>query len=149
MNNELENTLPNSLGTELTTVGSNIFELGVDAVLNDGILKNIPVVNSIVGLFKAGLGIKDYYYIEKLLKFLMEFKNIDESLRLKFISEELSDDSKRKKFGEVMLTLIDKNDDAKKFKLYARVFELHILDHCSYDDAIRLCTMIDRTIMDP
>ncbi|MFM2484358.1 hypothetical protein [Celerinatantimonas yamalensis] len=142
--NQLEKTLATNLGNELTNVSSNLLEVGVDSLLEGGVLKDIPIIGSVVGLFKSGISIKERFYVKKLLKFLVEFKNIDEEARAKFVSEELSNDSKREKFGETILNLIDKTDDISKFKLYARTFELHFLDRCSYDEAIRICLMIER-----
>jgi hypothetical protein len=141
----LEASLSNSLGAELSNVGAELLEVGVDSVLNDGVLKNLPIVGSVVGLFKAGTVVKEHLYIKKLLTFLREFSSISENQRISFISEELSDDSKREKFGETMLNLIERNDDLRKFGLFARVFEVHFCNNLSYEDTIRICMMIDRT----
>lgn len=142
---DLESLLSNSLGAELSGVGVELLEVGVDSVLNDGVLKDLPIVGSVVGLIKAGVAVKERFYIKKLLTFLREFSSINENQRIKFITEELSDDSKRERFGETMLNLIERNDDSKKFSLYARVFEVHFCNSLSYEDTIRMCMMIDRT----
>jgi hypothetical protein len=143
-NNKLEKTLPDSLGTELTNISTNLMEVGVDAVIENGVLKDIPIVGSIVEMIKAGVSVKERFYVRKLITFLNEFKNIDETLRIKFISEELNDDSKKEKFGETILALIEKSDDLNKFKLYAKIFEMHFNGKCTYDDSIRMCSMIEK-----
>ncbi len=144
-NNKLESALPNSLGKDLTDLGVNILEVGVDEVINEGVLKEIPIIGSAVGLIKSGVSIKDHFYVKKLMKFLDAFKDIDEESRVKFVSEELKDETKKEKFGETVLALIEKSDDTDKFKLYAKIFEICFSGHCKYDDAIKTCWMIENT----
>jgi hypothetical protein len=146
MNNlKPEDSLVASLSTDLGGVGIDLAEIGVDAVLNDGVLKDIPVLSTLVGIYKAGVSIRERQYIKKLILFLSEFKKIDEDGRKRFVNSELSDEKKREKFGETILALIEKSDDSKKLKIYARIFEQHILDQCSYDDAVRVSLMIERS----
>lgn len=142
---KLTTTLPNSIGTELTSIQGNLTEVAVDSLLVDGLLKDIPVVSSVLGLVKTGVAVKDYLYIKKLLRFLGEFKNIEEEQRIRFVNEELSTEEEKDRFGEVMLNLIDKSDDARKFSLYANTFKLHFNEECTYEDCLRLCSMIEKT----
>ena len=143
--NELAISLPESIGTELTTIQGNLMEIGVDSLLNDGVLKDIPIVSSVLGIVKTGVAVKDHLYVKKLLRFLNAFQKLDETKRLNFVSNELSNESDKERFGEVMLNLIDKSDDSRKFPLYANAFKLHFNDECTYEDSLRMCTMIERT----
>jgi hypothetical protein len=42
----------------------------VDSFLTDGILKEIPIVRTIAGLTKAGIGIRERLFVERVLRFL-------------------------------------------------------------------------------
>lgn len=144
MDKKPENSLVESLGTNLGGVGTDLLEIGIDSVLEDGVLQDIPIINSIIGIYKTGASIREYLFMKKLIKFLNEFKKINEIDRQRFISEELGDKEKREKFGETILSLIEKADESKKLNLYAQVFKLHIMGKCTYDESIRICTMIDK-----
>jgi hypothetical protein len=65
-----------------------------------------------------------------------------------FIDKELSEKRKLELFGDTMLSLIDKADNIQKPELYGRIFKLHIFGECTYSDAIRICTMIEKTFYD-
>ena len=50
--------------------------MGIDAVLSEGPLKDIPVVNTVVALGKLGISINDRLLIKKLLAFLSHFQTV-------------------------------------------------------------------------
>ncbi len=141
----LRKSMAISIGSEISDVGIDLSEAAVDAVLNDGFLKDIPIIGSIVGIAKAGIAVRDQIYIRKLLKFLSEFNKIDKSLRLKFINDELSSEPKCERFGETILSLIDKAEADEKLILYAQIFKFYFLNNCKYEEAIRLCLMVEKS----
>ena len=50
-------------------------ELGIDSFINDGILKDIPIVNSIVAVLKIGKNIHDRNLLRQTLTFINEFNS--------------------------------------------------------------------------
>ncbi|PSV98312.1 hypothetical protein [Photobacterium iliopiscarium] len=140
----LSRAVSNSIGAELTSVSFEIAEVSIDSVLDEGLLQDIPIIGSVVGLAKTGVAIRDRMYVQKLLKFLSEFKKISSERRDEFISSELNTDKKKDKFGETMINLIDRAENDEKLVLYAKVFEYHFMERVTYDYCIRLCQMIER-----
>ncbi|MFZ6039785.1 hypothetical protein ACOV11_04665 [Vibrio natriegens] len=141
----LEESLVSTMGQHLGGAGTELAEIAIDSVLDDGILKDIPVVGTAISLYQTGVAVRERQYIKKLVTFLSELNKTDEEARLKFIAEEMLKPEQRERFGETILSLIDKADDNRKFELYAKVFERLFMNACSYDDAIRICQMIERT----
>ena len=48
---------------------SNYAEIGLDAVMDDGILKDIPIVSTAIAIYKIGSSIKERHNLKKLLHY--------------------------------------------------------------------------------
>ena len=78
-------------GTSIADVGIEFAELGIDSILSDGILKDIPIVGTIVGVGKLAHNVHDRNLLRQTLPFINEFnkglvshekkKNIEKSCR--------------------------------------------------------------------
>ena len=55
-------------------------ELGIDSLLDEGILKDIPIVNLLIGVKNTAQNIHDRNLLRQTLQFIQEFNNgtIDE-----------------------------------------------------------------------
>lgn len=51
----------------------DIAELGIDSVLDDGLLKNIPIANLLIGVGKTAQNIHDRNLLRHTLKFIRTF----------------------------------------------------------------------------
>lgn len=142
---KIESSLVTTMGQGLGGFSTDLAEIAIDSVLEDGVLKEVPIVGAFIALYKTGVAVRDRQYFKKLIQFLTEFNKTNEQARLKFIAEEMVEAEQREKFGETMLSLIDKADDSRKFELYAKVFERLFMNKCNYDEAVRICIMIERS----
>ena len=83
-------------------------EVGIDSFINDGILKDIPIVNTIVDVLKVGKNIHDRNLLKQTLTFINEFNknNITEE-QLKNYKERIEKDRKKceDELGRVLLLL--------------------------------------------
>ena len=57
-------------------VGKEYLELAIDEFLKDGILKDIPVVNTLTSVFKTGKNIRDAYFYKKFRPLDHIFPNV-------------------------------------------------------------------------
>ncbi|MFA8434267.1 MAG: hypothetical protein ACEPOZ_07100 [Marinifilaceae bacterium] len=63
------NTIDNSLtetiiNFDLQNISANLAEIILDSMLDNGVLKDLPIVSSIVGLSKTALNIKDSIFLK-------------------------------------------------------------------------------------
>ena len=117
-------------------------EVGIDSFINDGILKDIPIVNTIVAVLKVGKNIHDRNLLKQTLTFINEFNknNITEE-QLKNYKERIEKDRKKceDELGRVLLLLnnfIDKEKSimlSKLFKAYVSQL-LNWNDFCEYSE---------------
>ena len=54
---------------------SEYAEIGLDAVMEEGVLKDIPIVSTAIALYKIGNSIKERHNLKKLLIFINEINN--------------------------------------------------------------------------
>jgi len=67
--------------SNLTKISENALELGIDSILEQGLLREIPVVSTLTGLIRIGVGVRDYLFLKKLLAFLQQLADIDPTIR--------------------------------------------------------------------
>ena len=99
-------------------------EVFTDSVLKDGILKDIPIVNSIVGVGKIGFAINDYLFLKKILSFLVNIKDVHQSQREKLLLKIENSEKYQKNVGEAILLIINKIDDLEKPKIIGKILPL-------------------------
>ena len=78
----------NSLTEDVAGIVGEYAELGLDALVEDGLLKDIPVVSTAVAVYKIGKSIHERHHITKLVSFLNE------------INKGIADEEKREKYRE-------------------------------------------------
>lgn len=97
-------------------------EVGVDAILKEGALKDIPIINTIVALAKTGVSISDRILINKIMKFLTPMSQLTEDERQEMIEKLETDPAYGRKVGEHLVELLDKIDSDQKPGMIAAVF---------------------------
>ncbi len=63
----------------------DIGEIVIDAALDDGILKEIPILGTIVGVVKCIKNTYDAFFAKKLIAFLIPIKDVSPKVRAKAI----------------------------------------------------------------
>lgn len=53
----------------------NLTELGIDSLLDDGLLKDVPIVGLLVGVKNTAQNIHDRNLLRQTLKFIQEFNS--------------------------------------------------------------------------
>jgi len=133
--------------SSITKISTDLIEVGLDSFLEDGLLKDIPIIGTIVGLAKTGIGIRDKLFAKKILKFLFEIKDIPFGTRIEFIEKIDTDPNYTTKVGETILLIIDKLDDIKKAELIGRLFVYSVNGTIDYMMFLRLSTIIERCFL--
>jgi hypothetical protein len=66
---------------------SSLAEVGIDALLDDGLLRDIPVVGTLVSLARAGIALRDRFFAKKIARFLLQVGDVPEEERRRFHEE--------------------------------------------------------------
>lgn len=126
----MENTnteLIKSIGSDSLDILSDYSEIVLDATIESGVLKDIPIFGSLIKLSKIGLTIKDYIFVNKLKSFLSSVNNVSSKERMRFIESNFSEKEKASNLGEKLISTIDKIDSTSKAYLVGKSFNLYLL----------------------
>lgn len=145
--NELSKALHESISlTNLEEIGIDIAEATIDSVLKEGFFKDIPIIGTLVGLWKTGVNVRDYLFLNKLLAFLKEASGLSLEKR-RIIVEKLEDEPFQMEAGEKLLAIIDKIDTIAKAKILGKAISLAGNEKISKDEFWRIAYIIERLPM--
>ena len=128
---------------DLTIDYSEIF---IDDLIDNEILKEIPIVKSIIGVVKGGISINHFWFAKKLLLFIKEFN--DGSVKPERISDfkEKLENEKNfgKKIAEKLMVFIDRNIEIKQTQITANLFKAYVNGEISYDQFLNIIITLDK-----
>lgn len=121
---QLSNSLAETIkSSELTKISRDLIEVGVDSILKNGLLKDIPVISILSGIWNTGVAIRDFRFLNKLLQFLHESSKLPQVKRLRLI-EDLEDNDFQKEAGEKLIAIIDNIESSSKAVLIGKLLYL-------------------------
>ncbi|MGD8455834.1 MAG: hypothetical protein PVF83_05555 [Anaerolineales bacterium] len=142
---EVENALIDTLNKDLSELFTDFGEIAIDAIFNeDSPFQEIPVVKSIIGMFKFGLAVNNHLFMKKILKFLSPVNEIPKSERDDFVSDLYANPQLRKQIGENLILMLDRLDNMQKPELLGKAFQALIEDRIDHNNFINLSYTIDK-----
>ncbi len=72
---------------ELAEISTDLIECGIDQLIDNEILKDIPILGAGYKLVNFVNNVSETFYIQKILKFLFQIQNIPLEKRIKFIEK--------------------------------------------------------------
>jgi len=147
-----KDNIQNSFNTTLTdsnleSLGIDISELAIDNILHDGLLKDIPIVGTIINLSKFGANIHDRLFLKKLLSFLNKIESIPSDKRKELICTIESSKKYRMKVGENLLYIIDTCEDYEISELIGFLFKAFVEEKITYDDFLKSASVLKKLNM--
>jgi len=132
------------VGRELGKVVFDGAEVALDSVLTDGVLKELPIVGTVVRLAKAGQSIAEELFLRKLLRFLIELRSVPVEVRAKLLDRHPDGTQEQRDLGENLLLALERLDNVQKPTLLARFFIAYIREEIDYPTFSRLAQALER-----
>ncbi len=101
-------------------------ELGIDAMLEDGVIKDIPFIGTLVSIAKVGVTVRDRIFVQKLLKFLSSLNDVPAEARRDMVRKLEADVAYGRRVGEHLIEVIDRIDSQRKPHMVAKVFSAYV-----------------------
>jgi hypothetical protein len=140
--NRMEKIKQDALNFEqLTELGIENLEIALDRFLDDTIVKEIPILKSVIALVKTGKSIKDYLFMKKILAFLTNIQDIPKEKVDTFIQE---NKDKTKEIGMSILLIIESLNEISKAELIGKLFRLVVEKEIDDTIYLKLCYIIDK-----
>jgi hypothetical protein len=125
---------------------ADLSEVGIDQIIENPILKELPVVKFVLSFYKAGIGIKERHTIKKLIRFLYQLKDTSDKERQNFVAS-LEKQNKNDLFEKILI-ILERFDDVEKAQITGNLFKATILDKIQVNDFFKLASIIDRSYID-
>ena len=134
----IENISDPNLGNTLTDVA----ELAIDTILDDGVLKDLPIIGTLVNITKATASIRDKIFAKKLLLFLKSLDSCPIDKRLKFIEKIEKKPKEKERLGEKLIILLERLDQMNKPMIIGNLFKAFMQEDLSYYEFSKISNIV-------
>lgn len=128
----------------VTSLGKECVELGIDAALESGVLKDIPFVSTVVSLCSSVSTIKDHIFATKLIKFLNQFSEVPQHERMIMVDKLNEDDKFAGRVGTALIEILDRMESEIKPELAAKCFAAYAKEIISYTQLRHMLHALER-----
>lgn len=111
-----------TLEVDNLSIVNDVGEVFIDQVLDEGLLRDIPILGAIIGVGKICNNVTNVLFANKLIVFLANIKDVDSETRRKAIAKWEEDSRYRVRVGEALLGMIQRCDDLQKAKWLSELF---------------------------
>ena len=132
------------LSEQAVSLASEYSEIALDSILQDGILKDIPVINTIIGISKASIAMRDRLLIKKIVQFLAGLNDVSSEKRIQMINRLEQDTKFSQSVGEHILEVLERVESHRKPIIIARVFAAYAKKEIDTVTLLRLNSAIER-----
>ena len=133
----------------MSGIAGEYVELGLDALVEDGLFKDIPIVSTAVAVYRIGKSIRERHHIAKLISFLNEFNKgiADEEKRAKYRQKFISNETFRNPELEYILLLTDRYISFDKPQMLAKLYLSYLDDEIIWQEFTMYAEVVDRFLM--
>lgn len=125
-------------------LSAEYLEQGIDAFLDSGVLKDIPLVSSILGVVNTVGTIKDHIFISKLIRFFNNLADIPKRERMDMVDRLNEDKNFSGKAGSAIIEILDRMESEIKPELSANFFSAYARKQISFIELRRVLLALER-----
>lgn len=124
-------------------------EIGLDSIMDDGLLKEIPFISTAVAIYRIGSSIRERHHVLKLIAFLNEINNstIDGEQREKYKKAFKENERFREKELEYILVIIDRYITLDKPRMLAKLYLAYLDEGIVWEELTMYAEVIDRFLL--
>lgn len=133
---------------ELGEMITELSEFGLDGILQDGIVKDIPLLSTVVSIYKIGHTLRERSYLKKIIVFLKEVEegNVDEKKKQDYIDRITKSKRTIQHELEYVMILLDRFLSEHKAKYLGRLFLAYIYEEIDWPLFCQLSELLDRLL---
>lgn len=138
-NKKLELAIKDS---DLPSLCKEFAEVAIDGIMDDGVLRDLPLVGGLVGIVKFGNSINKHLSAKKIYKFLFELHDIPQIQRIKKIDEINNSNKYQSSVGEMIFELLERIESDGKPEIIGKLFKAVIEEKIDYETYLRLAHIV-------
>lgn len=149
----MENQIVNSIGNTIIDDNSDLLvdigELGIDFVFDDSPLKEIPVVKTIYSIAKTGIAIRDRHLLNKTLIFInkLNSNNLSSEEYNEYKSKLKEKDKNIYKELEHIVIILDKLVEKEKAVILANLYTAYINKKINFSEFKNFTLILDNFLL--
>ena len=144
--NEIVPEFNDSLVIDSSDIVSDYLELGIDSILDNDSLKEIPIIKTFIGVGKITTSIRERNLMKNLVIFINELNsgNIDKE-KLKKHKEELNQNPKKaeKELGRILI-ILEQTIDNLKSSILGKLYKAYINQEIDWDLFVEFSEITNR-----
>lgn len=136
----------NSLTEEVAGIAGEYAELGLDALVEEGLFKEIPIVSTAAAVYRIGKSIREKHHVAKFISFLNEINNgiVDGEKREVYREKFATNEKFRNQELEYILILTDRYIGFDKPQMLAKLYLAYLDEIINWMTFIKYAECIDR-----
>lgn len=135
-------------GDEAAGLLTGLGEIALDSFLVNGVIKELPILGSIMGLIKGTLAIRDHAFIRKLALFVLESSGVSEKAKKDFLERLSSDPEFKRSTATHLAIVLDRFDALEKAGILGRIFAAFVEGKITQAQFRRLSAALDRVLVE-
>lgn len=137
-----------SLTEDISAIVGEFAELGIDTIMDEGILKDIPFISTAVSIFHIGKSIRERHHIAKLKVFIEEFnQRIANDKQREGYREKFRNNEKfRNQELQYILLILDRYMEPGKSQMLAKMYLAYLDESIDWDEFRKYSEIIDRLL---
>lgn len=132
--------------TQLSDVVIDYSEVVLDSSLMDGLIKEIPIVKTLMVIYNVGSSVVQASNLKKALIFLKGLAEIPLIERENFLKKLEKDDPNGNLLEKILIQL-ERLDDELKVEMVANMFKLYVRGKIEKNTFLRCCGVIERAFV--
>jgi hypothetical protein len=133
---------------ELIEITKDFAEVGIDTVIEEGFLRDIPIFGTLINISRCAKAIPDLIFAAKVKKFLFKISEVEEKKRVAFQIKLQCDKKLADEAGQLALFSIDSVESLAKATLIGIVFREYVLGKIDFDELKKLMFAIEKSYYD-
>ena len=130
---------------ELISLSKDYGEIAIDGMLDEGVLRDLPLVGSVVGVVSFGSSVSKMLFAKKIYKFLFQLASIPDYQRRIEIQDINRSKDHQSSVGTTLIELLDKIDSDFKPEILGKMFVSVLKGNTSYVDFLRAAHVLNNT----
>ena len=133
--------------SDASSLAADLAEPALDALLDSGVMKEIPVLGSILKIAQITSSIPNLIFSKKAQRFV-DAAYSNPEMKEEILGKIESSEEKRRTAGEAVVMALDRSDDLEKASIIGWMFSIYLIGQLDLVLFRRLCRAVDLAFVD-
>ena len=127
---------------QLADITAEFSEVGLDACLNDGIAKDLPLIGTAISLARVARSVRDRIFMRDIIRFIRDAQEVPTEKREAFLAKLTKNPKEKARLQDCIVRFVLQTDDQMKVDIFARIFRALVAGIISQESFMRISLAI-------